>query len=139
MKPETPRQRYGYLPAPLMAVLETAGEDAMLRLVAACGGTRLHLGRTPRDGGLLASAVGIEAATAIQERFAADSILHIDVPRMSITLSCRRVQRILELRKDGLKVADVARQLGMTERGVYAACRRVKEDVADNQQLDLFA
>ena len=128
MGPETPRQRYGYLPANLMTVLEATGEDTMLRLVAACGGTRLHLGRPPRDGGRLAAAVGDEAARAIYHRFAAASIIHIDVPVMSSLLARHRVHRILALRADGATVAEVARQLGMTERGVYAACARAKQN-----------
>ncbi len=125
---ETPRQRYGYLPANLMTVLETVGEDTMLRLVAACGGTRLHLGRPPREGGRLAAAVGMDAAWAIYRRFVADSIIAIDVPMMSALLARHRIQRILAMRAAGLTVAEVARQLGMTERGVYAACARARQD-----------
>lgn len=136
--PLSPRQRYGYLPANLMIVLEVAGEDAMLRLVAARGGTRLHLGRPPRDDSPLTLAVGLDAAIAIQQRFAADSIPHIDIPIMSTSLVRHRVQRILELRAAGVKVADVAQQLGMTERGVYIACARVRDETElSSRQLSL--
>lgn len=137
--PETPRQRYGYLPACMMTVLEVAGEDAMLKLVAGLGGTRLHLGRAPTAEGRLAEAVGLEAAEIIHRRFALDRTPHIDVPVMSSNLSRQRVMRILALRAEGVKVADVARCLGMTERGVYDACARAREDAADqSRQLSLF-
>ncbi len=136
---ETPRQRYGYLPACLMAVLEVAGEDVMLKLVAKRGGTRLHLGRQPSEDGPLAEAVGIDAARAIQARFAADSVTHIDVPIMSTALTRERVRRILALRADGVKNADIARQLGMTERGVYMAAAKAREDAEDrSRQYSMF-
>lgn len=110
----------------------------MLRLVAARGGTRLHLGRPPSEDGPLALAVGMDAAVTIQRRFAADSIPHIDVPIMSASLVRDRVQRILELRAAGVKVADVAQQLGMTERGVYDVCARARDEAeANSRQLSL--
>lgn len=137
--PETPRQRYGYLPACLMTVLAVVGEDAMLKLVATLGGTRLHLGRKPAASGKLVEAVGLDAAEIIQNRFALDKVTHIDVPVMSSRLARQRLSRILALRAEGVKVADVARRLGVTERGVYDACARARADAADqSRQLSLF-
>jgi hypothetical protein len=133
----TPRERYGYLPAPLFFVLEAAGEEAMLRLVAACGGIRLALGRVPGPESTLARAVGLDAARSIQARCAAAHVRHFDVPLMTRTLERRRQEHILELRAAGVKVAEIARRVGMTERGVYGALARARGG-RDDRQIPLF-
>jgi hypothetical protein len=115
------RQRFGYLPACLVHVLEATDEDTVLQLVARLGGTRVHVGREPRPGDGLVAAVGLTAAQAIQARMAAEHYLQFDVPTMARTLELRRRARICELRADGMTVAQVARSVGLTERAVYYA------------------
>lgn len=134
----SPRQKYGYLPAVLFHVLDAAGEDVMLRLVTTCGGTRIYVGSAPTEGSRLAEAVGLEAARKIHARLAAEHIKHFDVPLMSKRLEQQRHRRILAMREEGVKVADIALQLGMTERGIFKACARAKENAPDERQLALL-
>jgi hypothetical protein len=137
MTEPTLRQRYGYLPAALVLVLEAVGEDVMLRLVAGCGGTRIWLARPPRPDSRLALAVGMDDAMAIHQAVAAKGITHIDVPLMTRTLERDRQQRILTLRAEGTRIADIARTVGMSERGVYLALARARSE-QDDRQLELF-
>lgn len=134
----SPRQRYGYLPAILFHILEAAGEDVMLRLVASCGGTRLYLGSVPTNDSRIAQAVGLDAARLIHARLAAEHIKHIDVPLMSKSLERERHKRILALRAEQVKVSDIAQQLGMTERGVYKAKAKARDNIPDDRQLSLI-
>lgn len=131
------RQRYGYLPAVLVHVLEAAGEDAMLRLVAFHGGTRVAVTREPSADHPLALAVGLEAALAIHARLRANHVKHIDVPLMTRTIERQRRRRILTLRQEHTKVADIARAIGMTERGVYMALAKAREEPSDDYQMTL--
>jgi len=130
------RQRYGYLPAVLVTVLEVAGEDAMLRLVSACGGIRLVVSRNFDEDGKLAQAVGVEAGRRIHARLAADHILRIDVPRMTRTLELQRRARVLSLRADGVKIAEIALAVGTTERAVYYILADAR-DIVDDRQMAL--
>ncbi len=134
----TLREKYGYLPAVLVTVLEAAGEDVMLRLVATLGGNRVYVASEPRLGSKLADAVGLDAARKIQIALADMHIMHFDVPTMAGRLALIRTERILALRHEGLKVADIARSVGMTERGVYMALARSRDDAPDERQISLF-
>lgn len=127
------RQRYGYLPAVLVMVLETAGEDAMLRLVSSYGGIRLAVGRCFDEDGDLAKAVGVDAGRRIHAHLKAGHILHFDVPRMTRTLEYQRRARVLNLRADGVKIADIALTVGTTERAVYYVLSGAKGAVDDRQ------
>ncbi len=129
------RQRYGYLPAVLVMVLEAAGEDAMLRLVSVCGGIRLAIGRNFDEKGDLAKAVGVEAGRRIHARLVADHILRFDVPRMTRTLEHQRRARVLSLRADGVKIAEIALTVGTTERAVYYTLAGARDTVDDRQMV----
>jgi hypothetical protein len=113
------RDRFGYLPAPLVMLIETVGEDIMLKIVSTLGGTRISLGPKSRRKCPLLDVVGGHVIGAIFDRAARDGLLRIDIPRMGRTLEMRRHIRVLRLRAEGIKIADVALMLGMTERNVY--------------------
>jgi hypothetical protein len=113
------RDRFGYLPAVLVMLIETVGEDVMLRIVADLGGTRISVGPNSFAASHLQSLLGPQVAGAIFERARIDGLLRLDIPRMGRTLELRRHLRILRLRAEGTKIAEIARILGMTERNVY--------------------
>jgi hypothetical protein len=113
------RDRFGYLPAPLVMLIETVGEDLMLKIVSTLGGTRISLGPQSRRKSVLEPVVGIKAEGLIFAKAARDGLLRLDIPRMGRTLEMRRHIRVLRLRAEGIKIADVALLLGMTERNVY--------------------
>jgi hypothetical protein len=130
------RDRFGYLPAPLVMLIETVGEDVMLKIVATLGGTRLSLGPHSRRKSPLLYVVGGHAIGLIFERAAQDGLLRIDIPRMGRTLEMLRHIRVLRLRAEGTKIADIALALGMTERNIYYI---LAEDRAtpDPRQIEL--
>ncbi len=129
------RDRYGYLPAVLVMVLEEAGEDVMLRLVSALGGVRISVGPRLDDASPLARAVGIEPARVIHARLMAAKVLRLDVPRMTRTLEHHRRERVLSLRSQGVKIADIALTVGITERAVYYILADSR-DIADDRQIE---
>ena len=124
--------------AVLWHVLEAVGEDAMLRLVERAGGTRIWIGRPPGEGHRLTEAVGQQAALKIHARLAAEHIKQIDVPVMAARLQKARRCRILAMRGERIKVADIARALGLTERGVWKALAKARDDAPDDRQLSLI-
>jgi hypothetical protein len=113
------RDRFGYLPAVLVMLIETVGEDLMLKIVSSLGGTRISVGPNSRDKSPLLGVVGAKAVDLIFERARRDGLLRLDIPRMGRTLELRRHLRILRLRAEGTKIAEIAQTLGMTERNVY--------------------
>ena len=114
----TLRERYGYLPNVLRLVLEAAGESAMLRLWSAHGGIRVF----PMT---LRQTMPVEAE-AIIKMMKKEHLTHIDVPTMIHALQYARQQRIEELRAEGMLIADIARTVGMSERGVCRALARAR-------------
>jgi hypothetical protein len=113
------REKYGYLPAVLMLLLEVVGEDAMLKIAAELGGTRTSVGPTSRLKSPLERIVGARATDLIFERARRDGLLRLDIPRMGRTLELRRHLRVLRLRAEGTMIAEIALVLGMTERNIY--------------------
>ena len=109
----------------------------MLRLVERCGGIRILVSRAPGENHKLTEAVGLDAALMIQARLAAAHIKHFDVPRMFGRLQQARRNRILAMRAEGVKVADIALALGLTERGIWKALAKARDDAPDDRQMSL--
>lgn len=103
------------------------GEDALVRLAEAFGGTRLYVPQAIATGHAIAQAIGLEAARTLVARFAPDVI---DVP-LAKDLRARhyRAQRRTN--------AQIATALGMTERGVERLLARIGA-AASTAQLSLF-
>lgn len=129
------REKYGYLPADLTMLVETVGENIMLKIVSCLGGTRISVGPKSIAKSPLPDLIGPAAAQIIFDRARRDGLLRLDIPRMSHALTRRRHDRILFLRASGHKIADIAQVLGMTERNVYYV---LEEDRAtpDARQLN---
>lgn len=139
---ETLRTRYGYLPYFLRLVLETAGEDLMLRLTVRCGGIRLFTGSNTNNTGL-----SDDDAAVVRAILQREHMLFVDVPVMANALFQARLYRVAELRRQGLQLSDIAQQLGMTQRSVSRVLKRAREQlglgaspvpVPDHRQLKLF-
>lgn len=114
-------------PGPELVTL--IGEDAMVRLAEAFGGTRLFVPVKMTARHEIAQAVGLDCARRLSERLAPDVI---------------RVPLARELRathyraRQGLSNAEIARKLGMTETGVDKLFRRNPDAPAKASQLPLF-
>jgi DNA-binding CsgD family transcriptional regulator len=103
------------------------GEDALIRLAEAFGGTRLYVPVTISAAHDIARAIGVEAARRLSERLAPD------VVRVPLA----REQRARHYRAAGKSNAQIARALGITESGVdkLFARRRAR---GDDRQPSLF-
>lgn len=108
--------------------LETLiGEEALVRLAEAFGGTRLYIPVKISAAHDIAKAVGLEAARVLSERLAPDVI----------RVPLAREQRARQYReRDKLSNAQIARRLGMSEPGVNQLFKRVREQ--DHRQPSLF-
>lgn len=106
------------------------GKEAFLRLAEAFGGTRLYVPISLGEDHEIARAIGTKAAQAMVDRLAPDVI--------SVPLA--REQRAMHYRAIGRSNAQIARKLGITERGVERLFRR-RPDAPDkgSKQLALFS
>lgn len=104
------------------------GEEALVALAEAFGGTRLYVPARMTHRHEIAQAIGMDAARKLSDRLAPDVI---KVP-------LAREQRALHHRAAGLSNAQIARRLGITETGVEALFRRRPDAPAKGSQLPLF-
>lgn len=109
--------------------LETLiGEEALVRLAEAFGGTRLYIPLQISAAHDIAKAIGLEAARALSERLAPD---YIRVP-------LAREQRARQYReRENLSNAQIARRLGIAEPSVNRLFKRLQQRV-DSRQGSLF-
>lgn len=107
---------------------ELIGEEALVRLAEAFGGTRLFVPVKMTLRHEIAKAIGIDAARQLSERLAPDVI---KVP-------LAREQRARHYRGQGLSNAAIARKLGMTESGVERLFARIPDAPEKGSQLQLI-
>lgn len=88
-----------------------AGEEAAAKLVAAFGGARLYVPQVPEPEDPLSRVIGLEAAARLARVYGGD---RVDIPNPNL-----RRARIAELRRAGLGVDAIARELGCTRRRVF--------------------
>jgi DNA-binding NarL/FixJ family response regulator len=129
------------LPGVLGEIAEIAGLEAALAISDKVGGTRAYIARRPDEKNWLVQAVGTEAAAKIADYFTTGRTgAEIEFPigpasshRKELR---RRRQKIAGLVAKGLSNREVARQAGMTRRGVVMFKARHRDD-ADDPQGDL--
>lgn len=120
---------------------QTIGEEATLRLSMHFGGRQLHIPRTPRRDSELVKVVGQVAAQALGKRFGSGNYM--------VPLEAGKRARIVWLRSQKTKVADVAEMVGCTERYVWKVCQEYRKaggtlevsfsgSLEDPNQLALF-
>lgn len=113
--------------SPIEAELEEViGEDALLRLVEAFGGTPLYVPQQAKPDGEIVQAIGADAADALSARFAPD---YIDVP-------LARERRARHYRAQGRSNTEIARTLGIGLRGVERLFRRLPDAPAKGSKTD---
>jgi hypothetical protein len=106
------------------------GEEALVRLAEAFGGTRLFVPVKMTARHEIAKAIGIEAARKLSDRIAPDVI----------RVPLAREQRARHYRGAlGLSNAQVARKLGIVEPAVNKMFARMDNVPAKGSQLSLFA
>lgn len=98
---------------------EVLGRAAVEKLVAAYGGTRIYVPVRAAPAGALAGVIGLPAAEAFSRHYGGE---RFDVPNPPAT----RRPHVLELRRRGMRAAQIARELHCTVQWV----RRVLPDEA---------
>jgi Mor family transcriptional regulator len=127
-KPPTNRQKFGYLPHVLSLLLPEIGEDGLARLVQEFGGQRLYLSDGERAVRKLAPVLGDETSEKIAKVMTENIMTRFDVPSMH---DYRVLQKSIQIEADynaGEFVRDIAKKFSMTERGVYKALRKLRDD-----------
>jgi hypothetical protein len=134
------RERIGYLPAPLMAVLEATGdEDLVWRVAGRAGGRQMRVPRRLTPKTQLVQALGPDDAERAWAVWRGQGVLQVSVPMLSTARSMDRARRLLSLIDGGCTVHEAARRVGMTERGAYKAMARLRaQGAVSSPQLDLF-
>lgn len=92
------------------------GEEALVRLAEAFGGTRLHVPDKIGERDEIARAIGLEAARALSARLAPD-VIRVPLAR---DLRARHYEAA------NLSHGQIARKLGMTEKGVDRLLARLR-------------
>lgn len=102
---------------------ELIGEEALVRLAEAFGGTRLYVPARIDARHEIAQAIGLEAARALSARLAPDVI----------RVPLAREQRARQYRAAQMTNAQIARRLGINETSVNRLFQRVARREADDQ------
>lgn len=126
------------LPGVLGEIADLVGVGAALAVAEAVGGTRAYIARRPAADNWLIKAVGAEAAALIIDHFAVGSQgVEIEFPVGPAGSYMRerrqRAKRLADLAAQGLRTTDIARQAGMTRRGVQMHQARRRERGDDDQ------
>lgn len=129
------------LPGVLGEIVEIAGLEAALAVAEKVGGSRAYIARRPDANHWLVQAVGAEAAAKIADYFTTGRTgAEIDFPIGPASSyraeRRRRRQKIAGMVAEGLSNREVARQAGMTRRGVVMFKAR-NRDKGDDPQGDL--
>lgn len=106
------------------------GWPAVIALVRVYGGTRIYVPKTVGDNHPLACLIGLTAAQALAAHCGGEE--HVDVPRVTRALVALR-DRAMAAAREQASVAALARQYGMTERGIYKALGRAVDPIHANQ------
>lgn len=121
----TPPPDYAASPT-LTAIRDVAGDAAALKLIAARGGTSVHLPMRLREGGELVKIVGVTAARAILGHFGGGAMLRIPTGRGFA--HGRRIDHaeVVRLSRSGLSVKTIALRLGCTDRQIAKILAKAK-------------
>lgn len=140
----SPRQRWGYLPAPLMQILDaTSDEELLWRVVGRAGGRQMRVPTRLTPDNQLVKTLGAADAERVWTVWRQAGLIQVTVPAMTSALARERGRRLLSLVDAGCTVHEAARRCGLTERGAYKALARAREEAAATgaavpRQMSLF-
>lgn len=127
-------QLLALLPRKLAEVAELIGVQGAVKLANAYGGTELYIPANMSAEHPIAQAIGHGQALLLSETYGND---YIDVPLGHAWRRAVRNLAMVSARKRGESQSDVARQYGMTTRGVRMIERKCEADDEDGQ-IGLF-
>jgi Mor family transcriptional regulator len=122
------------LPGELAEIGRLIGVASCIKLVETWGGRRLYIPAHVTNGHPLAELLGLDVAMALCTAYAGE---RPEIPRAQGWRQTIKAHAIALARASGLSQAEVARQYGMTERGVRKVERRAERTGSD-VQLPLF-
>ncbi|WP_374499119.1 Mor transcription activator family protein [Zoogloea sp.] len=122
------------LPPSLAELARVSSVAAALALAREYGGRRIYIPEVMTETHPLAELIGYDAATALSHHYPGD---RPEIPMLRDWRAKVKANAIASARRAGRTQAELAREYGMTERGIRLAERRA-ETVADVDQLDLF-
>lgn len=122
------------LPPSLAELARVSSVAAALTLAREYGGRRIYIPEVMTEAHPLAVLIGYDAAMALSHHYPGD---RPEIPMLRDWRAKVKANAIASARRAGRTQAELAREFGMTERGIRLAERRA-EAVADVDQLDLF-
>lgn len=122
------------MPPSLAELARVSSVAAALALAREYGGRRIYIPEVMTEDHPLAVLIGFDAATALAHHYPGD---RPEIPMLRDWRAKVKANAIASARRAGRTQAELAREYGMTERGIRLAERRA-EVVADVDQLDLF-
>ena len=102
---------------------ELLPRQELIALAEAFGGIRLHVPRTMTPTHHIAKAIGFDAAMRLWDALGEGAI----------TVPLYRELRAVHYREKGFSYAQIARKLGITEKGVSAIFSRIRDRVGDTE------
>lgn len=105
------------LPGSLEEIAEVIGREGALKLVDACGGTRIFVPRRLRIQHKLVTWLGLEQARRLSHHFGGETLT---VVRAAELLRRTRNREIVRRYDTGTGVRQLARDNALTERQIYA-------------------
>jgi Mor family transcriptional regulator len=110
----------------LKPIVNVIGRSATVSLVSVYGGTRLYFPKHENIGTHhpVARVIGLPLAQALCKEFGGEAI---ELPKAMRITTDQRDAEILRRKNGGEKVADIARDLGMTERGVRKRLQMMRQ------------
>jgi len=107
------------LPKALAAMARIVPLDAVMKISARYGGTRMYLARDPAPGSEIARLVGQPIARALGAKLGG---AEIEIPRARTVLHKIRNPEIRRLRTEGASLNDLALRFGLTTRQLRRIC-----------------
>jgi|JFJP01.1.fsa_nt_gi hypothetical protein len=127
-----------HLPDSAKDLLEVISLQAVFALVRQLGGTRLRIHAKPNDE--LVALIGIDDAIRLSRIY---KHLVISIPKCKKALMMTRDQGILQEKREGKGLAELAIKYQLTEVGISLALRRAEkfeyqQHTEKTRQLDIF-
>ena len=119
-------------------IVEVAGEDVAMKVHWHFPGVKVFFAANPDPDGLVAQAIGLEAASVLGRYFGCGVTIPTGEKAARMTMSAEKNKTIMDMYAAGEKVRDIALHVGVTERRIYQVIAKARGRI-DGRQLDMFA
>ncbi len=126
------------LPGILSDIADVAGDDAVLAIARARGGTEVYFPPVPTNDHWLCRLIGRDQAKAVCARLTGGFPLRADVPLGPTSRGQRARDTVDAMLRDGRSERDIALATGYTTRGIRYRRAQLALPPAEDPQLPLF-